>query len=132
MLETKMRRKLITLLPETQIQPIETTTNLGVPDLSYTFELIQGWIELKQVARIGLKTLQIPWRPGQYAWYLRYSQKSKQPYILCLTIQNRWYFFKNEDVKLKYDISTLEKGYICETKELIKSLIRIKEIIHNL
>ena len=51
------------------MQRHEDKLAVGIPDVSYGARGVQGWIELKQVARWRRDgTIVVPWRPGQREW----------------------------------------------------------------
>lgn len=130
MLEKDMYSKLKKFLSYVMLQRIETTTNLGVPDIAYAYQDMHGWMELKELkAMPKSNTVVIPWRPGQLAWYYEYAQKYKNEdsYILCLTIGDEWYFITR--IKESYTKDELEHYHLCNTKQLINNRIELYRIL---
>ncbi len=119
-----MYARLCKLLPRVFFQRIETSTGLGVPDLSYTYGDVQGWIELKEVNRDVKNIVTIPWRKGQLAWYHRYRMYSECPYVLVLTIQDSWYFITM--IQEKYRMGYLDNLCCGTTKELKSNLDSVR------
>lgn len=134
MKETDMLKELKKLLMTFHIQEIESVTGLGIPDVNYGHARICGWMELKELDRASkyATDFKIPWRPGQFGWFRRYQAKCNAPYILCLTIKDRWFFFSCYEapyIKEEYTLEELMQAYIGTTKELINHRSRIIDIL---
>ena len=127
MIETKMLAKLKQLLPEIQIEGIETSTTIGFPDMIYGHEYITGFAELKELDRVPVRKFTVPWRAGQLAWYKRFRKKNKSPYMLILTIKDSWYLIP--DIKETYTVVEAYRYYIGETKDLIYVRDRILHVL---
>ena len=109
------------------LQNIETSTGLGVPDIFYGYNGIQGWIELKEVNREVKTKTKIPWRAGQLAWYHDYKRKVNGNYFLFLTIQDDWYII--DYIKEEYTIYELMECSISKTRFLSKHKAYIKKLL---
>lgn len=134
-----MYKKLKQALPIMQLQRIETSTGLGVPDIWYGYAYYHGWMELKELSEMPKREdtlVKIPWRPGQLSWFKEYKRKyrNKSPYILCLTIADDWYMFKDKEVKKEYTQEELKDYFICSTDNLYSeySIDKIKNKMRTL
>ena len=87
MIETKMRG----LLKQCQsaylikFDSIETGgTTIGMPDTHFYSEKygLFGWLELKHVRTLGMKTTKIPWRAGQLAKGKLYRKAGENVWLL--------------------------------------------------
>ena len=120
MLESKMKKTFHKLLSTVFFQDIESTTGLGIPDTFYSIDNVAGWIEAKKIDRRIVSKVTIPWRPGQYAWYLKYRRKSSCPYFVLLTIKDAWYLIHTK-IERTYLIGDLNENYYIGHTENLKT-----------
>lgn len=133
MLESGMYATLIKLLPSIHWQRIESSTGVGIPDITYATRRITGRMETKDIAAMPKRAstnIKIPWRPGQLSWYRKYRAKTECPYILCLTIGDEWYFITA--IKEEYTQQELDLYHISTTKNLKDFRSKIKGIMEKM
>jgi hypothetical protein len=64
------------------VQRIESgETGRGIPDVYLRSAATEMWLELKNMpyAKVFDGSWQVPWRPGQLAWHLRYYKAAGRP-----------------------------------------------------
>lgn len=87
-------------LPEVHWQRIETGgTGLGIPDLNYCCDGVEGWIELKSVAsgwQVGL-------RPEQVAWLARRERAGGRTFVAVRRIESIYLYRGTAAAELKVD-----------------------------
>lgn len=112
--EAVIRVYLIAKETECFIQPIETVTANGVPDLFvHTVHGAAFWVELKTIKRVVKNIVSPNWRPGQLSWAKRY-QKKEGHWLLLIQVNGSLYY--TSIAKEKYDLSELHlyKGFVPE------------------
>ena len=116
--ETKLFHKLRDKLTHVLLQPIETTTGVGIPDVFFQYnKAVSGWMELKQFKMPVRATTKvtIPYEPGQYGWARKYMKKGGLILLVCQTDEGLYCFVgdsiqdvytSKEDFYLKVDYCT--------------------------
>lgn len=85
--ETTLYKKLSRRLRLLKDYNIELTriesggTRVGIPDIYYSTENTNGWIELKQIHTMQTEKAKIPWRAGQRAWIKRHIELNDNIWI---------------------------------------------------
>lgn len=131
--ESKLYEKLVKLFEAYPIifHRIENDAELGTPDLHYTTENNEGWVELKVIKSMPKKKetgIKIPFRPGQYSWLRnRYWLNKNTSNWLVIQVEDMFFAFKNKGIKETYTRSELLsmctiKGYMNGLKEVRHSL----------
>lgn len=92
---------------EIDFYSIETgSTELGIPDVYFSGDGFEGWIELKQAKlKKYASIVKIPYRPSQQKFLRKQLKKGLSSFVL-ISIENRFYLLNNFDkyYKNKYFI----------------------------
>ena len=92
------------------MQRHEDLAAVGVPDVSYGARGVQGWIELKHMAKFTRNGVKIPWRPGQREWLQRRGAVGGRCWLL-VRVEKDNFLFNYEGLPLldtKYDRQDFE------------------------
>ena len=109
MLESKMRKALNHQFGKQHvIQPIESLTSIGIPDIFFRADNREGWIELKQAKETAKGGINIPFRPGQYLWIQRYIKRKGYMILLCTFEGNEKYFFAFRGYNIREEYSNAQ------------------------
>ena len=76
------------------LQRHEDLAAVGVPDVSYGARGVQGWIELKHVAKFTRNGVKIPWHSGQREWLITRGAHGGHCWLL-IRIGRENYLFTN-------------------------------------
>ncbi len=96
--ENTLKRSLIRKMgTRWHVQSHEDRFSVGIPDLSYGFDGVNGWIELKQIKEWP-KRPDTPAKPDKYTpeqvnWLMRRGRKAGHCYVLVRVGSNEHFLF---------------------------------------
>jgi len=94
-----------------EFESVENGNGIGFPDVIVKGAVL-SFIELKKIDAFPKRAtteIKIPFRPGQIAWIKRFLKLTKgTDVLLMLLIADKFFIFKNENIKEIYSFSELE------------------------
>ena len=85
-----------------KVQRIESgSTGLGIPDAFVRTFHTDIWMELKNLVYPVVHSVQVPFRPGQYAWLKEYARMGGHSVLAMATCEG-FYFFHNDRIRKEY------------------------------
>ncbi|MGD9162327.1 MAG: hypothetical protein PVG39_28215 [Desulfobacteraceae bacterium] len=98
-----------------EFESVENGNGIGFPDVIVKGKTL-SFIELKKIDAFPKRAttqIKIPFRPGQLAWTKVFLKLTKGTDVfLMLLIADRFFIFKNENIKESYSFSELETGCV--------------------
>lgn len=95
MSEAEFRRWLVKNKPtKSMIQPIETSTGAGIPDLYYCYRSSSCWIELKETERTGCYM-----RVSQWLWFGKLREAGGRGFLIIKRKARRPYTIDIYDIR---------------------------------
>lgn len=86
------------------VQSVESgSTALGIPDIYFRTLKIDGWIELKNLVYPIRGHLDVPFRPGQYAWLKRHWEMGGTSVLAISGVEGIW-FYKGDRIQKTYTV----------------------------
>ena len=94
-----------------EFESVENGSGIGFPDVIVKGKTL-SFIELKKIDAFPKRDttqIKIPFRPGQLAWTKVFLKLTKGTDVfLMLLIEDKFFIFKNENIKEAYSFSELE------------------------
>ncbi len=84
------------------VQAVESGgTAVGIPDLFIRTTRISAWMELKNLIFPVRYRLEVPFRPGQYAWMKRHTDMGGISALAIASLEGI-FFFRDGEIKTEY------------------------------
>jgi len=92
-----------------EFENIEPSYKPGLADAYYSTEKgVDGWIELKRIMASAYNngTIEIPYRPGQYAWLKRHADRGCNVFLFVIICNGPYkgtvFVFDKANIRLEY------------------------------
>ena len=96
-----------------KVQRIESgSTGLGIPDAFVRTFNTDVWMELKNLIYPVTHSVQVPFRPGQYAWLKDYARMGGNS-VLAIASQEGFFFFHNDHIQKEYLAPLSKSADLC-------------------
>lgn len=118
---------------------IESSVNIGIPDIYYYTPTSEGWLELKQIKQMPLyinTPIRIPFRQGQHAWLTqRFIKNTKTLGFLLVKIDKEVFLFKNNNILEEYTRTSIYKlaevyGRLNDKKVILKIAKALQNVLN--
>lgn len=118
-LENRLKQYLVGVMgTRWDVQSHEDRLSVGIPDLSYGINQVNGWIELKQVPKWPVKaeTLVKPskYTPNQVSWIKKRNKKGGHCFVI-VRVNRKEYFLFRADIARELRKGLSRADYFCHS-----------------